>query len=159
MCRYSGKNVGVHVGGAYEECGVHVGRVKGVQLFFLHHPRIFPKPYPAGDARAKMTMLVTFAKATLETLCQFRVLPGLVVTNDWFAGLVPGYARHGHFGTTFQGTIFMHIAHNLDPSYEGRQYPSIADGECKSVAVEAGRCCMRLPARCFAVLCVNRHLG
>lgn len=49
--------------------------------------------------------------------------PSVVVTNDWFTGLVPAYARCGHFGRWFDGTDFLHICHNLDPSYEGRMYP------------------------------------
>jgi glycogen synthase len=47
----------------------------------------------------------------------------VVVTNDWFTGLVPAYARCGHFGRWFDGTDILHICHNLDPSYEGRMYP------------------------------------
>jgi len=49
--------------------------------------------------------------------------PSVVVTNDWFTGLVPAYARAGHFGRWFDGSDFLHICHNLDPSYEGRIYP------------------------------------
>lgn len=41
------------------------------------------RPYPGGDAKSKLKMLATFAKATLETLCQFRAVPNLIVTNDW----------------------------------------------------------------------------
>eukprot|EP00741_Cyanophora_paradoxa_P025062 tig00000342_g24190.t1 len=41
---------------------------------------------------------------------------------DWFTGLVPAYAKKGFFGDTFNGTTFMHIVHNLEPSYEGRVY-------------------------------------
>ena len=124
---YSGRTVAVQVGPYHEECGVHTGRVKGVDLFFIHHPAIFPKPYPAGDAKAKLLMLSTFARATLETLCQFRYIPKLIITNDWFAGLVPAYARYGAFGNAFVNTRFLHIAHNLDTSYEGRLYPAVEE--------------------------------
>lgn len=28
------------------ECGIHVGKVNGVNLVFLHNPAAFPRPYP-----------------------------------------------------------------------------------------------------------------
>ena len=70
-----------------------------------------------------MRVLTCFNKAALETLCQLHLIPSIVITNDWFTGLAPAFARHGHFGSVFDGTDFMHICHNLDPSYEGRLYP------------------------------------
>ena len=42
-----------------------------------------------------------------------------------FAGLIPAYARYGNFGNAFVDTRFLHIAHNLDTSYEGRLYPAV----------------------------------
>jgi starch synthase len=44
----------------------------------------------------------------------------MIVTNDWFTGLVAAYAKHHHFGPVFNSSKFLHIVHNLDPSYEGR---------------------------------------
>ena len=126
---YTGRNVGVWVGGQWVELGVHEGRVRGVRLLFLHQRDVFPRPYPTLDARGQLHALVTFAKGALETMCQWRISPGIVVTNDWFTGLMPAYARMGLFGNAFNSTDFMHIAHNLDPSYEGRLYPSDADGD------------------------------
>ena len=32
----------VQIGPYTESCGVHTGRVKGVDLYFLHHPGVFP---------------------------------------------------------------------------------------------------------------------
>ncbi len=59
--------------------------------------------------------IVLMAKASLEFCCQMRILPSIIVTNDWFAGLVPAYAkRSGAFGTTFSGTTFVHLVHNLE---------------------------------------------
>lgn len=51
------------------------------------------------------------------------MIPSVCITNDWFTGLIPAYAKIGHFGSTFKGTTFLHIAHNLEPSYEGRMFP------------------------------------
>jgi starch synthase len=67
-------------------------------------------------------------KATLEVLCWFEKIPAVVVTNDWFTGLVPAYAKQGFFGDTFAGTTFMHICHNMNPTYEGRLYPGPGEG-------------------------------
>jgi glycogen synthase len=125
---YSGRTVTVSVGGERIEMGVHEGRVHDVRLFFLHHAFVFPKPYPSLDAYQQVRVLSAFAKACLELLCQWRLIPSLVVTNDWFTGLVPAYARHGHFGDVFNSTDFMHIAHNLDPDYEGRLWPDPSQG-------------------------------
>ena len=72
--------------------------------------------------------MAVFCKGCLEFLCQRSILPSLIVTNDWFTGLVPAYAKVGCFGTTFKGTTFFHIVHNLEPTYQGRLYPRGGDG-------------------------------
>ena len=56
------------------------------------------------------------------------MIPSVCVTNDWFTGFIPGYARTGQFGPTFEGTSFIHICHNLQESYEGRIFPQARDG-------------------------------
>jgi glycogen synthase len=50
-----------------------------------------------------------------------RLIPSMIVTNDWFTGLVAAYAKSGAFGlpSVFSNTFFFHLIHNLDPSYEG----------------------------------------
>lgn len=126
---YKGMNVGVNVAGEHLVFGLHEGSIKGVDLIFLHNSLVFPRPYPPHDAYSQTRVMVAFAKATLETLCQLRIAPSLVITNDWFTGLVPAYARNPRFfGTAFSRTDFMHIAHNLDPDYEGRLWPNPSQG-------------------------------
>ena len=49
------------------------------------------------------------------------------MTNDWFTGFVPGYAKIGVFGDAFKSTSFLHICHNLMEDYEGRIYPEPKD--------------------------------
>ena len=71
-----------------------------------------------------MRQLVVWARGVLEVLCKLQLIPSFIITNDWFTGLVPAYAKAGFFGDTFLGTTFFHIVHNLDPTYEGRLYPS-----------------------------------
>lgn len=56
-----------------------------------------------------------------------------MVTNDWFTGLIAAYAKLGSFGDVFKGTIFVHIVHNLDPSYEGRLYPNKNEGKFEDI--------------------------
>jgi starch synthase len=73
------------------------------------------------------------AKATLELLCQVKLIPSLVVTNDWFTGLTAAYAKAGHFGEVFKETTFFHIAHNLESTYEGRLFPDPKDGALNHV--------------------------
>ena len=75
-----------------------------------------------------MRQLAVFGKGCLEFMCQRQILPSLIVTNDWFTGLIPAYAKVGHFGSTFKGTTFFHLVHNLEPTYEGRLYPNAPDG-------------------------------
>ena len=127
--RYSGRNVAATVGGERVEMGVHEGVVSGVRVFFLHNAVVFPRPYPPHDAASQIRVMCAFARGALELLCQWRLIPSLVVTNDWFTGLAPAFARNPRFfGAVFNRTDFMHICHNLDADYEGRMWPSKAQG-------------------------------
>ena len=65
-----------------------------------------------------------FAKGSLELICQLQKIPELIVTNEWFTGLVAAYARNKNFGEVFNQTKFFHIVHNLDENYEGRLFPN-----------------------------------
>lgn len=126
---YTGRNVVVWVGGERIEMGVHEGVVHDVRVLFLHNPTVFPRPYPPHDAFHQVRVMSAFARGTLETLCQWRLIPSLIITNDWFTGLVPAYARNPRFfGHVFNRSDFMHICHNLDPDYEGRLWPDRAQG-------------------------------
>jgi starch synthase len=33
--------------------------------------------------------MTLYAQGTLELLCQVKLIPDLIVTNDWFSGLIP----------------------------------------------------------------------
>ena len=68
--------------------------------------------------------MACFCKASLQLLCDIQTIPALIVTNDWFTGFTPAYGKCGAFGDVFKGTTFLHICHNLEPSYEGRLYPN-----------------------------------
>ena len=102
--------------------------MNGVKQVFLHQSDIFPSPYPNLKPPEMCKMLGVFGKSCLQFLCDSAIIPAVCVTNDWFTGMVVGYAKSGHFGGTFDGTTFMHIVHNLEPSYEGRIYITAQDG-------------------------------
>lgn len=112
-------NIHVGIGGGFT-LGVHEGKVKGVTVVFLHNGDIFPSPYPEAQPSYIVQQIAVFDKACLEYCCQRGIIPSICVTNDWFTGLVAGYAKIGHFGDTFKGTCFLHICHNLQELYEGK---------------------------------------
>ena len=122
------RNINVKLDGSYS-FGVHYGVGNGgIKYYFLHNYSIFPYPYSEGFAPEIVRRISLFAKASLQLLCDLNIIPNLIVTNDWVTGLVPAYAKCGHFGNVFNDTTFFHICHNLEQAYEGRIYPSFAEG-------------------------------
>ena len=99
----------------------------------MHNAKVFPRPYPDFGASDTVREIACFAKASLQLLCDIGIIPSLVLTNDWFTGLVPAYAKNGSFGDVFRGTTFFHICHNLEPTYEGRIYPSNHEGTLQGI--------------------------
>mmetsp|Transcript_22796 Transcript_22796/g.22534 ORF Transcript_22796/g.22534 Transcript_22796/m.22534 type:complete len:1013 (+) Transcript_22796:2043-5081(+) len=116
-------NLDIAFGGEKYTIGVHQGCENGVNLIFLHNAYLFPSVYEDGKQAWVMRQLVAWGKGCLEALCFFKKFPSLLITNDWFTGLVAAYAKIGSFGNVFEGTTFLHIVHNLDPTYEGRLFP------------------------------------
>jgi len=113
--------------------GVHEGVCAGVKVVFLHQSEIFPVPYAEINAAATVRQLAVFGKACLEYCCKRTIIPSVCVTNDWFTGFIPAYAKLGSFGPTFKGSTFLHICHNLMEDYEGRIYPDSRDGWLQQV--------------------------
>ncbi len=127
------RNVGINLDNRYE-FGVHYGTGNGgIKYYFLHNANIFPRPYPDFGPAMTVREIACFAKASLQLLCDLQIIPSIVLTNDWFTGLTPAYAKNGSFGDTFRGTTFMHICHNLEPTYEGRLYPSPQEGNLDGI--------------------------
>ena len=98
----------------------------------MHNATIFPRPYPDLGPADITREMACFGKASLQLLCDLKVIPSLIITNDWFTGFTPAYGRCA-FGDVFKGTKFMHICHNLEPSYEGRLYPSPQMGTLEGI--------------------------
>jgi len=95
-----------------------------VKVVFLHNADCFPTPYADVGPHDMVKQMAVFGKGCLEFCCSRGIIPSMCVTNDWYTGLIPGYAKIGAFGETFKGTTFFHIVHNLEPTYEGRLYPN-----------------------------------
>ena len=126
------RNVAIQLDNRYE-FGVHYGTGNnGIKYYFLHNASIFPRPYPDFGPADIVREMACFGKASLQLLCDLGVIPSLIITNDWFTGFTPAYGRCA-FGDVFKGTKFMHICHNLEPSYEGRLYPSPQMGTLEGI--------------------------
>lgn len=107
------------------EFGIHTGKYCGVNYVWFHNSELFCRPYDGEGALYITKQLVFFALVTLECFCQLKIIPSLVVTNDWMCGFVSAYVKHKGYDGVFKDTKFMHIVHNLDPLYEGRLYPIV----------------------------------
>ena len=127
------RNIQVKVGGEQVQLGLYMGKENGINLIFLQNGQYFPQCYLSAKGSFIIRQLAVWGKATLECLCSLPLIPAVVATNDWFAGLVAAYAKTGAFGSTFSNTTFLHIVHNLDPSYEGRIYPERNEGTFENI--------------------------
>ena len=117
------QNIVTFVGNERIEVGVHYYQENGIKYYFIHHFDFFPTPYHAGSTVHQLKTIVLMAKSSLELLCQLQILPAVIVSNDWYTGLIPAYGlKSGAFGTTFNGTTFFHLIHNLEEGYEGKIY-------------------------------------
>jgi starch synthase len=134
-------NITVNLDNSYT-FGVHYGVVNNVKLYFLHNFDIFPSAYPDGNNVFTMKQISLFSKASLQLLCFIKIIPAVILTNDWFTGLVSAYSKHNHFGETFKGTTFFHIVHNLEPTYEGRIYTSPQEGSLDHIHKLPSYCVM-----------------
>ena len=121
------RNIEVNLDKKYN-FGIHMGEGNnGIEYYFIHNYEIFPRPYPEGRVDDNIRRVCLFCKAALQLLCDIQLIPAVIVTNDWYTGLVAAYGKTC-FGGIFSGTTFMHICHNLEPEYEGRFYPNREQG-------------------------------
>ena len=123
------QNIVTTVGSDRIEVGLHEGKMNGVTYWFLHHYHFFPAPYHTGSPVHQLQTIALLAKASLETLCQLRIRPSVICTNDWPSGLLPAYARTRHFGSFFDESCVFHVIHNLETGYQGLIYPEHGDGD------------------------------
>jgi len=113
---------------------VHYGTINdGIKYYFIHNAEIFPKPYPDLEPEMAVKEISCIAKGSLQLLCDLKIIPSIILTNDWFTAFTPAYNKSGAFGDTFKGTKFIHICHNLEPTYEGRIYPSKEEGTLEKI--------------------------
>jgi len=112
----------MYIGGEKVSVGVHYGNENNIDLYFLHNYNYFPMPYPSFQPPMMLKSACLFAKSSLQLLCDLKLHPSIIVTNDWFTGLVPAYSKY-HFGHYFETSTFFHIVHNLEKGYIGDLYP------------------------------------
>ena len=87
------RNIKTMVGEDVVDIGLHEGYVNGVRLVFLHNAMYFPSPYPNTTSCETLRAMMLMAKGSLEALCQLQLIPSMIVTNDWFTGLVAAVAK------------------------------------------------------------------
>ena len=126
------RNTSINLDEKYE-FGVHYGNRNDIRFYFLRNEYIFPKAYNNTDPVMTTKEIACFGKASLQLLCDLQIIPSIILTNDWFSGLTPAYAKNGSFGDIFKGTKFIHICHNLEPEYEGRIYPTNEQGNLEGI--------------------------
>ena len=112
---------------------VYHGKGNNINYYFLFNEKIFPKPYPNFNPKDTVKEISCFGKGSLQLLYKLNKRPDIFVTNDWFSGLAPAYGKNDTFGDFFKNTCFFHIIHNLEPTYEGRIYPSKNDGDLQNI--------------------------
>ena len=74
---------------------------------------IFQTIYPQFDPVDTLREIACFTKASLQLLCDLRILPLLILTNDWTIGLTPVYGKDGSFIDAFKKAKFIQLCHNL----------------------------------------------
>ena len=126
------RNISINLDSNYS-FGVHHGIGNNINYYFLHNSKVFPRSYPDFGPGDTIREISCFAKGCLQLLCDLSIIPAVIVTNDWFCGLIPAYGKNGSFGDVFKNTTFFHIIHNLEPTYEGRIYPSEHDGNFENI--------------------------
>ena len=99
---------------------IYFGKLHGVKLYFIKNEEIFPSPYTSkAPSEFLILQMAIMGKASLGLLNNIGVIPSLIVSNDWFTGLVPAFGKGGHFGETFKHTVFFHVFHNFSNVNEG----------------------------------------
>ena len=139
---------------------IYYAEKDNIKYFFLKNFELLPLPYIEGYCSDTLRRVCAFCKASMQLLCDIKYIPSIIVSNDWFTGLVPAYAKV-HFSNFYQGTTFIHIIHNLDINYEGRLYPSNSDGTCdfihqldRTLLVDAYWDQVVInPSRCAIIMC------
>ena len=104
-----------------------------INYYFLFNEKIFPKAYPNFPPSEAVKEISCFAKGSLQLLYELNKRPDIIVTNDWFCGLIPAYGKNRSFGDFYEKTTFFHIIHNLDPQYEGRIYLSNKEDNLENI--------------------------
>jgi starch synthase len=125
--------IDTHIGPTPVRVGLHYTFRNKVHYYFLHHADHFPYPYAADYPMQQLNGVILLAKASLEVLCQKKILPMMIVSHDWPAGLLAPYVKMGYFGSSFRGATTFHVIHNLEEGYQGRIWPEEYRGTCNYI--------------------------
>ncbi|TFH42072.1 MAG: glycosyltransferase, partial [Chrysiogenales bacterium] len=112
---YTGLNVRFKIMGEDCEVGVHHADVEGVHYFLLEHHEFFDGLYWGVTSAEKIRRRVAFARACVEVIATFNLMPTYTFTNDAYAGLFNGVVKCDHYymnDENFRRNTFLHVVHN-----------------------------------------------
>ena len=81
---------------------------EGIKYYFIENKDMFPEVYPNFNTPDTLREIAGFAKCSLQLLKDLDSIPSIILTNDWFTGLVPAYGKNNSFGDAYKSTKFIH---------------------------------------------------
>ena len=70
-------------------------------MIWLENHELWSNVYAEGSNSEVVTSLVAFAQASLKACKSLDCKPSLIVTNDWFTGLIPAVAKKAEHKSFF----------------------------------------------------------
>ncbi len=113
--KYTGKNVRFKIQHIDYEAGVHSAEVDGVTYFLLDHYELFDGLYWGITSAEKLRRRAGFARACIELIITFNLIPQFTFSNDAFAGLFNGFIKCEPYYMdciNFKKNTFLHVIHN-----------------------------------------------
>ncbi len=113
--KYTGENVRFKIQHNDYEVGVHTAEVDGVIYFLLDHHEFFDGLYWGITSSEKLRRRVSFARACIELIINFNLVPRFTFSNDAYAGLFNGFVRCEPIyldNPNFKNNTFIHVIHN-----------------------------------------------
>ncbi|WP_166173595.1 glycogen/starch synthase [Rubrobacter tropicus] len=100
----------------------HHGRHRGVDVYSVGGEGYFDREAVYGGYEDDdVAPFIFFSRAVVEFVARSGWRPDVLHCNDWHAGLVPQYLRHGRHGAAFGRTRTVFTIHNL--AYQGHFGP------------------------------------
>lgn len=104
----------------------------GIRILFLRHEKLANCLYPPVPTEEQLRRAIFLSKGALEILRdrRFKVMPQIVISNDWVTALVPAYLQiepRYRNDDLLKDVQTAHIIHNGGRDYQGR-LPACQDG-------------------------------